>query len=178
VEKDIDGHIPLCMCSNIIDPDTVAFWYPEPYLYLQSGGPTRDPTWGILVTSTIHANFASYSTSFVLTILMRTLRTVFIYQASPIKTFSSVVRQVDIPGLKIYKSSNLKRTRQEIGSQAKECVGLHIAYFPWDATPFYVAFMNSGPAKKRGRSGAILVLPGGGSTSYIPNSFFHPAGGF
>jgi hypothetical protein len=38
LSKNVDSHIPLYMCSNIIDPDTIAFWFPAPTLFPPSGG--------------------------------------------------------------------------------------------------------------------------------------------
>ena len=37
LKKSIGSHIPLYMCSNIIDPDTFALWYPGPNLFRCNG---------------------------------------------------------------------------------------------------------------------------------------------
>ena len=38
LSKNVDSHTPLYMCSNIIDPDTIAFWFPAPTLFPPAGG--------------------------------------------------------------------------------------------------------------------------------------------
>ena len=38
LSKNVDNCTPLYMSSNIIDPDTVAFWFPAPTLFPPTGG--------------------------------------------------------------------------------------------------------------------------------------------
>jgi len=120
VKKSIDSHIPLYMCSNIIDPDTVAFWYPAPNLFPHSGG-RRGIQLGDL-------GYFEDSGEF------RPIFNIFRSHDENIRDgayppdqpyqhlrvdFSSVARQADIQRQSTYIGSNIERRVQEAGAQSQ-----------------------------------------------------------
>ncbi|KIM36423.1 hypothetical protein M413DRAFT_449138, partial [Hebeloma cylindrosporum] len=153
VKRSDDSHIPLYMCSNIIDPDSVALWFPAPTLFPPGGG-RRGVELGDLgyfddagELRPIFNIFHSYEQN-----LAEGARPPDPpYQPLRID-FRSVVRQVDIQRQQTYTSSNIERP-QEAGSHP--------------ATRYQFRTY-----KQSGRSGAIIVLPHGGSSVCIRNSYF------
>jgi len=117
VEKDIDSHIPLYMCSNIIDPDTVAFWYPETYRF--QSGELHSIQLGDLGYFTDSGKFCPIFNIFHSYDENGAYPPCQPYQHLSVD-LGPVVRQVDIPGPKIYTSSNIERTGQATGSHAKK----------------------------------------------------------
>jgi len=112
-------HVPLYMCSDIIDPDTVAIWYPGPSLFPQSGGRR-----GIQVGDLgyfddsgefrpIFNIFRSYDEN---------IRDGAQPPRQPYQHLSvdliSTVRQVDIQRQHMFTSSNIERPGQQAGSSA------------------------------------------------------------
>ena len=109
------------MCSNIIDPDTVALWYPAPNLYPPSGGRRgiQLGDLGYLDDSgefrPIFNIFRSYDDN----IKEGAQPPNQPYQHFPIN-FRSAVRQVDIQRQTVYTSTNIERQAtpaQEAGSR-------------------------------------------------------------
>ena len=128
LNKNGDNHTPLYMRSNIIDPDTIAFWFPAPTLYPPSGG-RRGVQLGDLGyfddSGEFHPIFNIFH-SYEQNIAEGARPPSQPYQHLHIDRNS--IRQLDIQRQQTYTSSNIEK-RGEAGSQTQRCVGLNIAYF-------------------------------------------------
>ena len=118
VKWSIDSHISLFMCSNVIDPDTVAFWYPAPNLFSRGGG-RRGIQLGDLgyfddsgEFRPIFNIFRSYDDN----IKEGAHPPSHPYQHLSVD-LKSVVRQVEIQRQTLYTSSNIERPGQQAGLQ-------------------------------------------------------------
>ena len=118
VDRSIDSRIPLYMCSNIIDPDTVAFWYPGPNLFPQSGGRrgTQLGDLGYFEDSgefcPIFNIFRSYDEN--IKDGAHPPRQPYHHLRIDLKT---AVRQVDIQRQTLFTSSNIESPGQDAGPQ-------------------------------------------------------------
>jgi len=115
------------MCSNIIDPDTIAFWFPAPTLFSRTGG-RRGVQLGDLGyfddSARFHTLFNIFQ-SYEQNIAEGARPPSQPYQHLYINRNS--VRQLDIQRQQTYTSSNIEK-RGEAGPHTQKCVGLNIAY--------------------------------------------------
>jgi hypothetical protein len=126
LSKNVDSHTPLYMCSNIIDPDTIAFWFPAPSLFPPGGG-RRGVQPGDLgyfdESGKFHPIF-NILRSYEQNIAEGARPPSQPYQHLPID--ETWVRHVDIQRQQTYTSTNIER-RGEVGPHTQKCVGLNIA---------------------------------------------------
>ena len=124
LSKNVDSHIPLYMCSNIIDPDTTAFWFPAPTLFPPTGG-RRGVQLGDLGYFDDSGEFHPIFNIF------RSYEQNILEGASPpsqsyqhLRIDWNSIRQVDIQRQQTYTSSNIEKQRDD-GSPFQKCVGLN-----------------------------------------------------
>ena len=128
LSKNIDSRIPLYMCSYIMDPDTIAFWFPTPALFRQTGtGGRRAVQLGDLGyfedSGEFHPIFNIFH-SYEQNIAEGACPPIQPYQHLHIDRSS--IRQVEIKRQQIYTSSNIEK-RGEDGPHTQKCVRLNIA---------------------------------------------------
>ena len=127
LSKNVDSHTLLYMSSNIIDPETIAFWFPTPTLFPRTGG-RRGVQLGDLGyfddLGEFHPIFNIFH-SYEQNIAEGARPPSQPYQHLHIDR--NAVRQVDIQERQTYASSNIEK-RGEAGPHTQKCVGLNIAY--------------------------------------------------
>jgi hypothetical protein len=126
LSKNVDSHIPLYMCSNIIDSDTIAFWFPGPKLFPPSGGRrgVQPGDLGYFDSGEFHLIFNIFQ-SYEQNIAEGARPPSQSYQHLHID--GNWVRQLNILEQQTYTSSNIEK-REEVGPYTQKCVGLNIAY--------------------------------------------------
>ena len=125
LSKNVDIHTPLYMCSNIIDPDTIAFWFPAPTLFPRGGG-RRGVQLGDLGYFDDSGEFCPIFNifhSYEQNIAEGARPPCQPYQ--PLQLDRTWVRQLDIPRQQTYTSSNIEK--REVSPYTQKCVGLNIA---------------------------------------------------
>ena len=126
LSNNADSHIPPYMCSNIIGPDTVAFWFPAPTLF-PSGGGRRGVRLGDLGYFEDPGEFRP-----IFNIFQSHEQNVAEGAHPPSQPYQHLhidknsVWQVDIREKQTYTSSNIAR-RGEGDPHTQKCVGLNIA---------------------------------------------------
>ena len=126
LSKNVDSHIPLYMCSNIIDPDTTAFWFPAPTLFPPTGG-RRGVQLGDLGYFDDSGEFRP-----IFNIFHTYERNIAEGARPPYPPYQHLhidrtsIRQVDIQSQQTYTSSNIEK-RGEVGPHTQKCVRLNIA---------------------------------------------------
>ena len=126
LSKNVDRHIPLYMCSSIIDPDTLTFWFPAPTLFSPAGG-RRGVQLGDLGYFDDSGEFRPLFNifhSYEQNIAEGARPPSQPYQHLHIDRNS--VRQLDIQRQQTYTSSNIEK-QEEGGPHTQKCVGLNIA---------------------------------------------------
>jgi len=130
------------MHSNIIDPETITFWFSSPILFPPAGG-HRGVQLGDLgyfdgsgEFRPIFNIFQSYEQNIVEDAHPPSQ----LYQQLHIDR--NLIWQLDIQKKQTYTSSNVEKWG-EAGSHTQKCIGLNIAYFLWDDLAYYVAPTNS-----------------------------------
>ena len=121
LSKNVDSHIPLYMCSNIIDPDSVAFWFPALNLFPPSGG-RRGVQLGDLGYFNDSGEFCpifNIFLSYEQNIAQGARPPCQPYQ--PLQLNRTYVRQLDIEKQMTYASSNIEK-RGEVGPHTQKCV--------------------------------------------------------
>jgi len=113
------------MCSNIIDPDTVAFWFPAPTLFLRTGGRR-----GVQLGDLGYFDSGEFHPIFN---IFRSYEQNIAEGASPpsqpyqhLHIDRNSIRQIDIQKQQTFTSSNIEK-RGEAGPHTQKCVGLNIA---------------------------------------------------
>ena len=124
--KNIDSHIPVYMCSNIIDPDTIAFWFPAPNLFPPAGG-RRGVQLGDLGYFDDSGEFRP-----IFNIFHSYEQNIAEGARPPSQPYQHLyidrnsIRQVDIKDRQTYTSSNIEK-RGEADPHTQKYVGLNIA---------------------------------------------------
>jgi len=114
------------MFSNIIDPDTIAFWFPAPTLFPRTGG-RRGVQLGDLGYFEDSGEFRP-----IFNIFRSYEQNIAEGASPPIQPYQHLhidrnsIRQVDIQKQQTYTSSNIEK-RGEFGSDSQRRVGLNIA---------------------------------------------------
>jgi len=124
LKKDIDSHIPLYMCSNIIDADAIALWFPTPIF--TPGGGSRGIQLGDLGYFDEEGEFRP-----IFNIFRSYEDNIAGGGRPPSQPYQHLhldrrwVRQVDIQRQQTYTSSNIEK--QDAGPHPQKCVELNIA---------------------------------------------------
>ena len=122
LSKNVDTHILLYMCSNIIDPDSIAFWFPAPTLFSPSGGPcgVQLGDLGYFDDSGEFFPIFNIFQPYEHNIAQGARPPCQPYQ--PLQFDRTWVRQVDILRQQTYTSSNIEKA-----PHTKKCIGLNTA---------------------------------------------------
>ena len=126
LSKNADSVTPLYMFSNIIDPDTIAFWFPEPTLFPPSGG-RRGVQLGDLGYFDDSGEFCP-----IFNIFHSHEQNIAEGARPPCQPYQHLhidrnwVRQIDIHRQMTYTSSNIEK-RGEVGPDAQMCVRLSMS---------------------------------------------------
>ena len=126
LSKNADSHTPLYMCSSIIDPDTIALWFPTPTLFPRTGG-RRGVQLGDLGYFDDSCEFHP-----IFNIFQSYEQNIAEGASPPSQPYQHLyidrnsVRQLDIQERQTYTSSNIEK-RGEGGPHTQKCVGLNVA---------------------------------------------------
>ena len=126
LSKNVNTVTPLYMCSNIIDSETIPFWFPAPTLF-PTGGGRRGVQLGDLGYFDDSGEFRpifNIFRSYEQNIAEGAIPPSQPYQH--LRIDRHYVRQIDIQSQQVYTSSNIEK-RGEVGPHTQKCVGLNIA---------------------------------------------------
>ena len=121
LSKNVDSHTPLYMFSNIIDPDSIAFWFPAPTLFPRAGG-RRGVQLGDLGYFDDSGEFRP-----IFNIFHSYEQNIAEGARPPYQPYQHLhidrnwIRQLDIREQMTYTSSNIEK-RGEVGPHTQKCV--------------------------------------------------------